>query len=113
MDVTLITVLGMTASILSTVSLLPQVMRTWRSRSAGDISALWLVVALASMMLWISYGALLGAQAVVWANVLTAVQAGFILAIKLTEGRKRPSDFHRHLASTRSQASSGPGSRPV
>ncbi len=88
MDVTLITILGMTASTLSTVSLLPQVIRTWRTRSAGDISALWLVVALASMMLWISYGALLGAQAVVWANALTAIQAGFILAIKLTEGRK-------------------------
>jgi hypothetical protein len=52
-------------------------------RSAGDISALWLIIALASMMLWIGYGMLIGASAVVWANALTALQAGFILATKL------------------------------
>jgi MtN3 and saliva related transmembrane protein len=82
-----IVVLGAAASVLSTVSLLPQVLRTWRTRSAGDISALWLIIALASMMLWIGYGALVGASAVVWANVLTALQAGFILATKLTVPR--------------------------
>ncbi len=83
----LVTILGTTASALATVSLLPQVVRTWRTRSAGDISAAWLVVALASMALWIAYGALIGAGAVMWANALTALQAGFILAIKLAERR--------------------------
>ncbi|MGO8920862.1 MAG: SemiSWEET family sugar transporter [Stellaceae bacterium] len=113
MDVTLITILGMTASTLSTASLLPQVIRTWRTRSAGDISALWLVVALASMMLWISYGALLGAQAIIWANTLTAIQAGFILVIKLTEGRKPGSGVAHDLASASPQATSGRGNQPV
>jgi hypothetical protein len=36
-----------------------------------------------SMVLWGVYGALVGASAVVWANVLTFLQAGLILAIKL------------------------------
>jgi MtN3 and saliva related transmembrane protein len=83
MEGTTIAVLGTAASVLSTVSLLPQVLRTWRTRSAGDISALWLTIALASMMLWMGYGALIGASAVVRANALTALQAGFILATKL------------------------------
>jgi MtN3 and saliva related transmembrane protein len=64
--------------------LLPQVIRTWRTRSAADISATWLVVALLSMVAWISYGSLVEAPAIVWANVLTFIQAGFILFIKLT-----------------------------
>jgi hypothetical protein len=50
-----------------------QVLRAWRTRSAGDISALCLTIALASMMLWMGYGALIGASAVVWANALTAL----------------------------------------
>jgi MtN3 and saliva related transmembrane protein len=83
MEGTAIALLGTAASVLSTISLLPQVLRTWRTRSAGDISALWLTIALASMMLWMGYGALIGASAVVWANALTALQAGFILATKL------------------------------
>jgi MtN3 and saliva related transmembrane protein len=78
----MITALGVTASALSTLSLLPQVVRTWRTRSAQDISATWLIVALASMLLWIGYGSLLSAYAIVWANALTFVQAGLILAIK-------------------------------
>lgn len=65
------------------------------------------------MVPWIWYGVLLGARAVVWANVLTAIQAGFILAIKLSAGRKRELDLDRPLASTTSQPSSEPGSQPV
>ena len=80
--------MGTAASVLSTLSLLPQVLRTWRTRSAGDISTLWLIIALVSMMLWIGYGALVGAPAVVWANALTALQAGFILATKLAMSRR-------------------------
>jgi len=79
----IITALGVTASALSTLSLLPQVARTWRTGSARDISATWLIVALASMLLWICYGSLVSAYAIVWANALTFVQAGLILAIKL------------------------------
>ena len=56
MELTLTVALGTAASVLSTVSLMPQVTRTWRPRSAGDISATWLVVALIAMVLWISYG---------------------------------------------------------
>jgi MtN3 and saliva related transmembrane protein len=83
MDEMIVTVLGLSASALSTLSLLPQVIRTWRTRSAGDISAGWLITALVAMLLWIAYGSLVGASAVVWANVLTLGQAGVILAVKL------------------------------
>ncbi len=84
----IVTGLGIAASLLSVVSLLPQVIRTWRTRSAGDISAGWLITALVAMTLWIVYGGLVEAWAVVWANVLTSLQAGLILAVKLREVAK-------------------------
>jgi len=90
MDAIAITALGMLGTALSTLSLLPQVVHTWRTRSAADISATWLVVALISMLVWISYGSLVEAPAIVWANALTFVQAGYILVVKLQTDRRRP-----------------------
>jgi len=64
MNKLVVTILAIAASVLSTVSLMPQVIRTWRTRSAADISAMWLIVALVSMLLWMSYGSLVEAQAI-------------------------------------------------
>jgi MtN3 and saliva related transmembrane protein len=72
-----------------------QVVRTWRTRSAQDLSLAWLVVALVSMVLWICYGSLVSAYAIVWANALTFVQASLILAIKLRGSEGRPSASSR------------------
>ncbi len=83
MDGMVVSGLGLAASLLSVVSLMPQVVRTWRTRSAGDISAGWLIIALAAMVLWIIYGSVMDAWAVVWANALTCLQASLILVVKL------------------------------
>jgi MtN3 and saliva related transmembrane protein len=52
-----VTALGVIATMLSALSLLPQVIRTCRTPSAGDISGTWLAVALLSMAMWVAYGA--------------------------------------------------------
>ncbi len=88
MDGLAMAILGVVASGLSTVSLLPQAVKTWHTRSAGDISVGWLVVALISMVLWIVYGIVVGAQAVIWANALTFLQVGYILAVKIKQLRR-------------------------
>lgn len=80
-------VLGTAGTVLSTLSLMPQVIRTWRTQSAADISAAWLVVALAAMLVWIGYGSLINAPAVVLVNILCFVQCAFILFIKLQTRR--------------------------
>jgi MtN3 and saliva related transmembrane protein len=82
-------ILGTTAVALSTLSLMPQVVRTWRTRSAADISAAWLVVALIAATAWAAYGVLIESQAVIWANVATFLQCSSILFIKLRTERPR------------------------
>ena len=79
----LVSILGGAATILAVVSLVPQVVRTWRTRSAADLSASWLMIALASMILWIAYGALLSAWAIVVANGATLFLALALLAMKI------------------------------
>ena len=76
-------ILGTAGTILSTFSLTPQVLRTWRTRSANDISAAWLVAAMASMMIWVGYGGLINAPALVVVNILCFFQCAYILFIKL------------------------------
>lgn len=87
MDEVWVGVLGTTGTVLSTASLMPQVVRTWRTRSASDISAAWLVAALLSMVVWIAYGSLIDAPALVLVNVLCFVQCAYILFIKLQSER--------------------------
>jgi MtN3 and saliva related transmembrane protein len=88
MDEVVVTALGVVATVLSGLSLLPQVIRTCRTRSAGDISGVWLAVALLSMAMWIAYGGLTGAHAILWAKLITALQAAIILRVKLASSRK-------------------------
>jgi MtN3 and saliva related transmembrane protein len=76
-------VLGTSGTILSTVALMPQVIHTWRTRSADDISAAWLVFALVSTVIWAIYGGLIGALAVTLTNVFCFLQCASILFIKL------------------------------
>jgi MtN3 and saliva related transmembrane protein len=83
MDHVAVSVLGIVATILSTVSLMPQVIRTWRTRSTDDISIAWLLVALAAMAVWIVYASLIDAPAVILVNVLSVFQCGSILFIKV------------------------------
>jgi MtN3 and saliva related transmembrane protein len=89
MDAVMVTGLGMAGTALSTLSLVPQVVHTWRTRSAADLSATWLAIALLSMLVWISYGSLVAARAIVWANALTFLQAGYLLVVKLQTERRR------------------------
>ena len=83
-----VTLLGAVGTTLSVVSLIPQVVKTWRTRHADDISAGWLVLALVSMVVWVAYGSLAGAPAIAWANGLTFLQIAYILAVKWGYGRK-------------------------
>ena len=79
----LIGILGTAGTILSTVSLMPQVLRTWRTRSTDSISAAWLITAMASMLVWVAYGGLIGAPALILVNVLCFLQCAYILFVKL------------------------------
>ncbi|MGE5547582.1 MAG: SemiSWEET family sugar transporter [Solirubrobacterales bacterium] len=80
---TLIDVIGTLAGTLTTVAFVPQVVKTWRTRSTRDISlAMWLSFWV-GVALWLVYGLMLDAWPVVIANLFTLVLAGIVLAVKL------------------------------
>ena len=80
------TALGLTAGFLTTIAFIPQVMRTWRTRSAEDLSLGMFAVFVLGVSLWLAYGLVRGDVAMIAANAVTLVLAGAILVFKLRYG---------------------------
>ncbi|HEX9625322.1 MAG TPA: SemiSWEET transporter [Acidiferrobacterales bacterium] len=73
------TLLGLVAGGFTTTAFLPQVVKTWRSKSAGDLSLGMFAIFSAGVALWLVYGIVIGAPPVIVANGVTLVLALTIL----------------------------------
>ncbi|MCK2165896.1 MULTISPECIES: SemiSWEET transporter [Thalassospira] len=80
------TVLGLLAGSLTTIAFLPQVIRTWRTRSTADISLVMFLILCTGIALWLVYGLVRGDWPVIIANGFTLVLASTILFFKLRHG---------------------------
>ena len=78
-----VTILGLVAGTLTTISFLPQLLKAWKSRSTHDISIGMFSLLAAGIVLWIVYGVVTADVPVIVANSVTLVFVGLILALKL------------------------------
>lgn len=76
--------IGALAATLTTLSFLPQVIKTWRTRSAADLSWIWLVAFSAGLFFWLLYGLAIGSWPVIGANTMTL---GLVLTIAYVKWR--------------------------
>jgi MtN3 and saliva related transmembrane protein len=75
--------IGFLAAILTTISFVPQVLHTWRSRRAHGISLGMISLFSLGVALWLVYGLLAGAWPVIVANAITLLLSLFLLGMKL------------------------------
>lgn len=80
-----ITLIGTLAGACTTLAFLPQVIKTWRSRSTEDISLAMFLVFCAGVVLWLAYGLMLDELPIIIANGVTLLLAGTILIFKLRD----------------------------
>ncbi len=78
-----ITLLGLTAGALTTISLLPQVLKIWKSKSAKDISFGMYSILCTGLLLWIFYGFFIDSLPVVTTNILSFILACVIMTLKM------------------------------
>ena len=78
--------MGYAAAMLTTVSFLPQAVKTIRSRDTHGISLAMYVVFTIGIGFWFGYGIVLGSWPMVVSNAITFVLAATILALKLRYG---------------------------
>lgn len=76
-------IVGEIAGTLTTLAFLPQVIKTWRTRSTEDISLTMFLMFCTGVALWLIYGVLLGSLPLIVSNVVTLALAGIILGLKL------------------------------
>lgn len=75
--------LGSAAGALTTAAFVPQVVKTWKSKSAGDLSFGMFLVFAAGVLLWLAYGVVIGATPIIVANSVTLSLCVAILAMKI------------------------------
>ena len=78
--------LGLIAGLLVTCSLIPQIIRVFRLRSAREISAVFTVLLLLGLVLWLVYGIILTLAPVIIWNAIGAVLAILLLYAKMRYG---------------------------
>lgn len=72
-------ILGYAAGAITTLTFLPQVIKTWKMKSARDVSLLMFIIAAVNEVMWIAYGALL--EPMNWVIIITNT---IVLAMSLT-----------------------------
>jgi MtN3 and saliva related transmembrane protein len=83
MQIDYTTTLGIIAGILTTIAYLPQLLKTWKSKSANDLSWSMLIVLCIGIILWLIYGFSVQDIPIIAANVVTLLLAGIILILKI------------------------------
>jgi MtN3 and saliva related transmembrane protein len=78
-----ITLVGYMAGTLTTVSFLPQVIRSWKTKSTHDISFAMLALFGLGMLLWATYGFWINSLPIILANVITFALIIVLLAMKI------------------------------
>jgi MtN3 and saliva related transmembrane protein len=80
---TLVDYIGTVAAVCTTTAFIPQILKI-RRQGGQDLSFPMLSIYLTGILLWLIYGLLLHAAAVIWANAATSCLVAVALVLKLT-----------------------------
>jgi MtN3 and saliva related transmembrane protein len=79
-------IIGLIAGILTTSSLLPQLIRTIKTKSAKDLSLGMFLFFVLGIACWLIYGIMVGEWPIIAANIITLVMAVILLVCKIKFG---------------------------
>lgn len=79
-----IEIIGLIAGALTTTAFVPQVYKTWKSKSAKGLSLTMYLIFFIGIFLWLYYGILIDSFSMIVVNSITAVLTGILLFFKLT-----------------------------
>ena len=85
----LLNYVGTIAAICTTGAFIPQIVKIKR-QGGEDLSFSMLFIYLAGVLLWLVYGLLLHAPAVIWANAVSSFLVSVALVLKLTHSTRVP-----------------------
>ncbi len=86
MTVDAVQIIGIVSGVLTTAAFVPQVWRTWQTKSAEDLSFTMLLTFSAGICGWLTYGILLREPPIIAANAVTLLLTGLLIAFKFKYG---------------------------
>jgi len=85
---------GFIAAALTTIAFLPQIIKTWRTKKAEDVSIMMLLMFITGLLFWILYAIQTNSLPVLIANIVTLILNLTILTLKFIY-MKQPSSAYR------------------
>jgi MtN3 and saliva related transmembrane protein len=86
METNYISIIGFVAGTLTTISFLPQVIKTFKTKQTKDISIAMYIVLATGLFTWTVYGIFVGALPIILANLFALILALIILILKIRHG---------------------------
>jgi MtN3 and saliva related transmembrane protein len=83
-----IEIIGTTAGILSCITFVPQVIKTWKLKSARDVSPVMFIVAIVSTLLWLVYGLLIESFSMIFTNIIVCILSIVMLVLQFKFKKK-------------------------
>ena len=80
---------GFLAAFLTTLAFLPQLYKTWQTKSADDVSLIMLILFLTGLISWIIYGLKINSIPILVANTITFIFNFSILILKITYSKTK------------------------
>ena len=74
--------IGTGAALCSMTSFMPQILKIWRDRDAGEISLRMWLLTVTGFLLWTAYGVLLHSWPVAVSNTVCLILSGVVLGLK-------------------------------
>ena len=82
--------IGLSAGFLTSIAVIPQVFRTWRTKHARDISIWQPLILITGMLLWLIYGVGLDDMPLIAANSFSISCYLVLLVMKIIYDRRAP-----------------------
>lgn len=76
-------ILGYAACAVTSLTFLPQVIKTWKEKSAKNVSLMMFIIAFINEVMWIAYGALKNDMVIFITNVIMITMCSIMISLKL------------------------------
>lgn len=76
-------ILGYAACAVTALTFVPQVVKTWKEKSARNVSLMMFVIAFINEVMWIAYGVLRNDMVIIVTNVIMISMCSVMIGLKL------------------------------
>ncbi|MFN8288931.1 MAG: SemiSWEET transporter [Chitinophagaceae bacterium] len=76
-------ILGYAAGALTAFTFLPQVIKTWKEKSAKDVSLYMFIIAFLNEIMWLVYGFMINNWVIIATNAVMLVMSSFMILLKM------------------------------